>query len=431
MERFFLQVYGCQMNVAEGESIRKILSSRGYSETTDMKNADAIILHTCCVRETAEEKIYGKIGEIKGLKRENPELIVGVTGCMAQKEGENLFKRAKHIDFALGPGEIGKIGRVIDDVEDHRKKFLGQDLKDYDAVPVATGKASVFVPIMTGCNNFCSYCIVPYTRGRERSREFDDVLADIQSAVQGGAKEVTLLGQNVNSYGKDLKSKDFSDLLSAADKVEGLCRLRFMTSHPKDLSDKLIDTMAASEHIAPHLHLPMQHASNRILKAMNRNYTKERYLSLIEKIRGKMPNISVTTDLIVGFPGETEEDFEELLKFLDIVKWDAAYTFIYSKRSGTPAAEMDEQVSEEVTRKRLSKLMDKENEISLASNRKFLGKVVSVLVEGESKEEKVYQGRTGENKLTLFERTDENPGDIVNVKITEAKTWHLKGERIR
>ncbi|MBR3622946.1 MAG: tRNA (N6-isopentenyl adenosine(37)-C2)-methylthiotransferase MiaB [Selenomonadaceae bacterium] len=424
-------MYGCQMNVAEGESVRKVLTSKGYEETADIKTADLILLHTCCVRESAEEKVYGKIGEIKGIKRDNPKIIVGIMGCMAQKEGESLFKRAKHIDFVLGPGEIGKISSVIDDVKKNRNKVLGRDLEDYASLPVASGKASVFVPIMTGCNNFCSYCIVPYTRGREKSRAFDDILGDIRNVVKSGAKEITLLGQNVNSYGKDLKGRDFSDLLKAADEVEGIARLRFMTSHPKDLSDKLIDTMANGIHIAPHLHLPMQHASNRILKIMNRNYTKEHYLSLIEKIRGKMPSISVTTDLIVGFPGETEEDFAELLDFLDIVKWDAAYTFIYSKRSGTPAAKMDGQVPEDVKHERLSRLMEKENEISLQANKKYEGKIVSVLVEGESKDERIYQGRTGENKLTLFERSDENPGDIVDMRIIEAKTWLLKGERVR
>ena len=429
MKKFFLLVYGCQMNVAEGESIRKALLSENYCETVDMTKADVIILHTCCVREAAEEKVLGKIGEIKGIKRDNPDLILGITGCMAQKENEKLFKRAPHIDFILGTANLSEILSVISSIENERKHILKIDFEGGDILPVAVSKFSVYIPIMTGCNNFCSYCIVPYVRGRETSRSVVDILRDVKNAAATGAKEVTFLGQNVNSFAPK-EGGDFADLLTEADKIDGISRIRFMTSHPKDLSDKLIDALAKGEHIAPHLHLPMQHASNRILKAMNRNYTKEHYLNLLDKLRKKLCHISVTTDLIVGFPSETEEDFEELLEFVKIARWDAAYTFIYSKRSGTPAAIMENQVEESVKHERLNRLMETQNKITREINESLKDNVEVVLVEGESKTKGVYQGRTAANKLVLFAHKDEKPGDVVNVLIKEPQTWLLKGETV-
>lgn len=429
MKKFFLLTYGCQMNVSEGDSVRKALQGENYVETDNMTNADLIILHTCCVREAAEEKILGKIGEIKGIKRNNPNLILGITGCMAQKESDKLFKRAPHIDFILGTAKLSELINVVSSIEKERTRILNTELQNGDLLPVAFNKFSVYIPIMTGCNNFCSYCIVPYVRGRENSRNIEDILSDVKNAVKEGAKEITFLGQNVNSYSPK-GGADFADLLKAADNIDGVCRIRFMTSHPKDLSDKLIETMANGKHIAPHLHLPMQHASNRILKAMNRNYTKERYFDLLKKLRENIPNISITTDLIVGFPSETDQDFEELLDFVKIAKWDAAYTFIYSKRSGTPAATMENQILENVKSERLNRLMETQNAISREINENFKGDAVSVLVEGKSKTDSVYQGRTDTNKLVLFPHKDEKAGDIVKVLIKEPQTWLLKGETV-
>ncbi|MBO6292447.1 MAG: tRNA (N6-isopentenyl adenosine(37)-C2)-methylthiotransferase MiaB [Selenomonas sp.] len=430
-----LIVYGCQGNVSDGERMAGQLKAIGYERTEDMEQADLILINTCCVRETAEDKVYGKIGEIKALKRRKPELIFGIAGCMAQKEGEALIKRAPHIDFVLGTSKVHSLSQTVRRIEAERGHVVDvnlteTELPDESEAPVLRdGKLSAWVPIMYGCNNFCTYCIVPYVRGRERSRLPEDILREVEQAVKAGYKEVTLLGQNVNSYGKDHKQADFAELLAMVDKVEGIERVRFMTSHPKDLSDKVIETMAQGKHLCEHIHLPVQHGSSKILKAMNRVYTAEAYKDLVKRIRTAMPEVSLTTDLIVGFPGETEEDFEELLTFLKEIRYDAAYTFIYSKRSGTPAAEMENQVPEDVKKTRLQKLMEVQNEISLEINKSLQGKTMEVMVEGPSKnDETVWMGHTRSNKIVLFPHGEEKEGDFVQVKITSPQTWVLKGE---
>ena len=430
-----LIVYGCQGNVSDGERMAGQLKAIGYDRTEDMEQADLILINTCCVRETAEDKVYGKIGEIKALKRRKPDLIFGIAGCMAQKEGEALIKRAPHIDFVLGTSKVHSLSQTVRRIEAERGHVVDvnlteTELPDESEAPVLRdGKLSAWVPIMYGCNNFCTYCIVPYVRGRERSRLPEDILREVEQAVKAGYKEVTLLGQNVNSYGKDHKQADFAELLAMVDKVEGIERVRFMTSHPKDLSDKVIETMAQGKHLCEHIHLPVQHGSSKILKAMNRVYTAEAYKDLVKRIRTAMPEVSLTTDLIVGFPGETEEDFEELLAFLKEIRYDAAYTFIYSKRSGTPAAEMAEQVPEDVKKARLQKLMEVQNEISLEINKSLQGKTMEVMVEGPSKnDETVWMGHTRSNKIVLFPHGEEKEGDFVQVKITSPQTWVLKGE---
>ena len=430
-----LIVYGCQGNVSDGERMAGQLRAIGYEQTEDMEQADLILINTCCVRETAEDKVYGKIGEIKSLKRKKPELIFGIAGCMAQKEGEALIKRAPHIDFVLGTSKVHALTQTVRRVEAERQHVVDvnlteTELPDEGEAPVLRGgRLSAWVPIMYGCNNFCTYCIVPYVRGRERSRLPEDIVREVEQAVADGYKEVTLLGQNVNSYGKDHKQADFAELLSMVDKVEGIERVRFMTSHPKDLSDKVIEVIRDGKHLCEHIHLPVQHGSNKILKAMNRVYTAEAYKDLVKRIRAAMPEVSLTTDLIVGFPGETEEDFEELLTFLKEIRYDAAYTFIYSKRSGTPAAEMAEQVPEDVKKARLQKLMEVQNEISLEINKFLQGKTMEVMVEGPSKnDETVWMGHTRSNKIVLFPHGAEKEGDFVQVKITSPQTWVLKGE---
>ena len=454
-KKAFLLVYGCQMNVSDAERMAGELASIGYARTDEMRAADLILINTCCVRESAEDRVYGKIGEIKHLKEQNPRLIFGITGCMAQKEGDTLIARAPHIDFVLGTSKVHELKNIVQEIEverglgagtaggaaimtatrDKHGRFVDVNLTETelpDGGPVAReGKLSAWIPIMYGCNNFCTYCIVPYVRGRERSRLPEDIVREVEEAVKNGYEEVTLLGQNVNSYGKDHKLADFADLLKMVDEVPGIRRVRFMTSHPKDLSDKVIAAIRDGEHLCEHIHLPVQYGSNRILKAMNRVYTVESYRDLVRRIRAAIPEVSLTTDLIVGFPGETDEDFQQMLDFLREIRYDSAYTFIYSKRSGTPAATMENQVEESVKKERLNALMAVQNEISLAINEKLLGRTLEVMVEGPSKNDaSVWMGRTRTNKIVLFAHAGEKPGDFIDVRITHPQTWVLKGERI-
>ncbi len=434
-KRAFIGVYGCQMNISDAERMEGQLATLGYERTEDMARADLILLNTCCVRETAEDKVYGKIGEIKHIKRANPALIFGITGCMAQKEGEALIRRAPHIDFVLGTNKVHELKATVRRLESARRgpvvDVLLGDAPLPENVPIErTGRLSAWVPIMYGCNNFCTYCIVPYVRGREHSRRPEDVVREVEEAAAQGFKEITLLGQNVNSYGKDHKLASFAELLLMVDAVKGVERVRYMTSHPKDLSDAVIDAVRQGRHICPHFHLPVQHGSDRILRAMNRVYRKDAYRSLVERIRAAVPDASLTTDLIVGFPGETEEDFGELLDFLREIRYDAAYTFLYSKRSGTPAATMEAQVEDSVKKERLHRLMEVQNEISLEKNAALKGTVQEVLAEGPSRtDEDVWTGRTGTNKIVLWRKKgQETEGDIVRVRITQPQTWVLKGE---
>ena len=425
-----LITYGCQMNVADSERMAGLLQQIGYALTDSIDDADLILINTCCVRATAEDKVFGQIGRFKALKQIKPALILGVAGCMAQKEGENLIKRAPHVDFVLGTGQSSEVARVVQTIERERRHFVDTSNVSgnipAEVFPLRGGNVSTFVPIMYGCNNFCTYCIVPYVRGRERSRKLKEIFAEINQAVAEGFKEITLLGQNVNSYAGGIT---FAELLRMVDTIEGVERLRFMTSHPKDLSDELIAAMASGRSICEHIHLPVQYGSDKILRRMNRVYTVENYLRLVEKIRAAIPNVSLTTDLIVGFPGETEENFLETLDFVREVKFDAAFTFIYSKRSGTPAATFDNQIEDATKHRRLEELMAVQNAISLAKNQTLEGSTVEVLVEGASKtDDKIFTGRTRSNKLVLFAHGAEQAGDLINVKITQAQTWLLKGE---
>ena len=430
--RYKILVYGCQMNIADAERMEGQLRSVGYARTEDMERADVILINTCCVRASAEDKVYGKIGEIKKIKERNPQLIFGIAGCMAQKEGDALMHRAPHIDFVLGTGKVQELTRIIAEIRAERTPVVDTAIESTIAenLPVARGgRFSAWVPIMYGCNNFCTFCIVPYVRGRERSRMPEDVVAEVRRAVAGGYTEVTLLGQNVNSYGKDHKRADFADLLRMVDEVEGIRRVRFMTSHPKDISDKLIDTIQSGTHICEHIHLPVQYGSTRILKAMNRGYTVEKYRERARRVREALPEASLTTDLIVGFPGETDEDFAEMLAFLREMRYDSAYTFLYSKRSGTPAAKMESQVPDDVKHARLNALMEEQNAISRAINDRLLGAQLEVMVEGASKNDlNVWSGRTRTNKIVLFPHGTEQEGDFVQVRITQPQTWVLKGE---
>ena len=434
--RYKILVYGCQMNIADAERMEGQLQSAGYARTEEMADADIILINTCCVRETAEDKVYGKIGEIKKIKEKNPRLIFGITGCMAQKEGDSLMRRAPHIDFVLGTGKVHELTRIIAEIRAEHSSIVDVVLSDSEIaedLPIArSGKFSAWVPIMYGCNNYCTYCIVPYVRGRERSRAPEDVVAEVRRAVEEGYREVTLLGQNVNSYGKDHKKADFADLLRMVDEVEGIRRVRFMTSHPKDIGDKLIEAIKGGQHICEHIHLPVQYGSSRILKAMNRGYTVERYRERVRRLREALPNASLTTDLIVGFPGETEEDFAEMLNFLREMRYDSAYTFLYSKRSGTPAAAMIDQVPDAVKHVRLHRLMQEQNAISREINEALMGAELEVMVEGASKNDAaVWSGRTRTNKIVLFPHGAERAGDFVQVRVTQPQTWVLKGEVVQ
>lgn len=428
--------YGCQMSERDAETLSEISVQEGYDRSEDLENADLVIVNTCCVRESAENKILGKIGELKKLKEKNPNLKIAITGCMVQQPGalEKLQKRAPHVDVWTGTHNIHEFSRLLQKTQTSGKAAEVWDgpKEVVESAPMAAkGKFKTFVNIMYGCDNLCTYCIVPYVRGRERSRRPEDILQEIKGLVATGCREVTLLGQNVNSYGQESPSFDFSDLLQAVDQIPGLLRVRFMTSHPKDMSDKLIHTIANGAHLCEHFHLPIQSGSDSILARMKRNYTREYYLSRIAKVLEVLPQASVTTDIIVGFPGETEENFEETIDIIQTIHYSQAFTFMYSKRSGTPAAEMDDQIALDVKKRRLQRLMSVQNERSLEWRQKMVGGAYEILVEGQSKTnpERV-TGRTRGNELVVFPGNSGLVGQLVLVKITEASSFTLVGELV-
>ncbi len=434
-KKYMIVTYGCQMNEHDSEKMSWLLENMGYEPTENKEDADIIIYNTCIVRENAELKVYGQLGALKELKVKKPDLIIAVCGCMMQTEiaRNTVLDKYKHVDLIFGTSNIHKLPQLID-----RHLQTGETIVDVDEDSreiveniSANRKYSfkAFVNIMYGCNNFCTYCIVPYTRGRERSREPKNIIREIEMLAKDGCKEVTLLGQNVNSYGKTLDYDfSFADLLREVNKIEGIERIRFMTSHPKDLSDDLIQAMAELDKVCEHIHLPVQAGSNEILKAMNRKYTREYYLELVEKIRKAIPDISITTDIIVGFPGETDEDFEETLDLVKKVRYDSAFTFLYSKREGTIAAKKENQVPEEIKHERFQKLLDTLYPIFYEQNAKYENRVVEVLVEEVSKNNKeVLSGRTRTGKLVHFKGDKSLIGKFVNVKITNPKTFTLEG----
>lgn len=434
---FHTITFGCQMNLNDSERLAGQLRTIGYEATEDIEQANLILINTCCVRESAEKKIYGKIGEMKRLKRVNPSVIIGVVGCMAQKDREKIVKKFSHVSLVMGTYNIHQLTELIRQIEDNQEPVLAVwDQAEQLAPEVPTvhkGKISAWVPIMYGCNNFCTYCIVPYVRGRERSRPLENILSEIRQLGADGFKEITLLGQNVNSYGKDLASQvDFADLLQAADQIDTITRIRYMTSHPRDMNDRLITIIKNSKRICEHFHLPVQAGSDAILERMNRGYTTQYYRQLVDHIRTAIPNASITTDLIVGFPGETEEEFLETLEFIKTIRYDAAYTFLYSQRSGTPAAQYEGQLPSATKKERLNRLMAVQNEISLEINKQLINKVVEVLVEGPSKnDESKLMGRTSTNKIVLWDKTGkESIGELTHVKIDTAQTWVLKGHLV-
>lgn len=384
--------YGCQMNESDSEHYAGQLLDLGYEASADYEHADVVVINTCCVRENAEKKILGKIGEMKRLKRENPDMVLCVAGCMAQEWGKDLQKKYPQVDLVLGTAHVNNFSSILQNhLAGHgRAESVYDDLtimpQEFEGSFVRKSSFAAWVPIMYGCNIFCTYCIVPYVRGRERSRSAEAICHEIEKAVALGYKEFTLLGQNVNSYGKDRGEEEgFSKLLELVDAIPGVERIRYMTSHPRDMSEAVVRTIAESQHICKNFHIPVQSGSSRIMKAMNRGYDRERYLKLVETIRRCVPDAVITTDLIVGFPGETEKDFEETLDLLRTVEYDDAFTFIYSPRKGTPAAGFGAQVPDAVKHERLDRLMALQNEICLKRNKRLVGRTLAVMVEGPSK----------------------------------------------
>ena len=435
-KKYTILNYGCQMNESDSEHFAGQLSDLGYTLTNDYHDADVVVVNTCCVRESAELKILGKIGELKTVKANRPELIICVAGCMAQKGGDKLVKKYPQIDLLIGTAQVNNFKAILLDFLADKGQKIYDDVSiketEFEGQCIRKSSVSAWVPIMYGCNNFCAYCIVPYVRGRERSRSKESIKKEIERAVADGFKEFTLLGQNVNSYGKDQgDSHSFAELLKECNDIVGVERLRYMTSHPRDMSEEVVKVVSECKNICENFHIPAQSGSNRILKAMNRGYTREKYLSLVDSIKKYCPEAAITTDIIVGFPGETEEDFQDTLSLMQEVQFDAAYTYIYSKRSGTPAAGFEDQVPLNVKKERLNRLMEVQNENSLAKNKLLIGKKLEVLVEGPShSNNEIWAGRTRTNKLVLWpiKSKQYTIGQAVNIEIISAQTWLLKGK---
>lgn len=429
-----VHTFGCQMNARDSEKLIGILEKIGYEMTED-EHAELVLYNTCTVRDNANQKVYGRLGFLNTIKKKNPHMKIALCGCMMQEPSvvEKLQKSYRFVDLVFGTHNIYKFAELLASSLESDRMIIDIWKETDKIVEELPADRKFFfksgVNIMYGCNNFCSYCIVPYVRGRERSRKPEDILQEIRRLVQDGVVEVMLLGQNVNSYGKNLEHPiSFAELLQEVEKIEGLERIRFMTSHPKDLSDELIEVMKNSEKICRHMHLPLQSGSSRLLKIMNRRYTKEQYLALVEKLRNAIPDISLTTDIIVGFPGETEEDFRETLDVVRKVRYDSAFTFIYSKRTGTPAAAMENQVPEDVVKERFDRLLQKVQEISKRTSSRFEGQTMPVLVEQVNEQDsRLLTGRLSNNLLVHFPGTENLIGKIIDVKLEESKGFYYMG----
>ena len=432
---YHVKTYGCQMNEHDTENIKAILEELGFTEEEVMEKADLVLLNTCSIRENAHNKAFGMLGRLKHLKEERKDLIIGLCGCMAQEEGvvDEILHKYRYVNFVFGTHNLHRLPYLLNENMKNNKLSIEVYSKEgnlIEGMPVKRANShKAYVNIIYGCDKFCTYCIVPYTRGKQRSRVRDDILKEVNELVKEGYQEVTLLGQNVNAYGKDFDYKyDMENLLEDVAKTN-IPRVRFMTSHPWDFTDKMIEVIAKYPNIMPSVHLPVQSGSSRILKLMGRRYTKESYLELFHKIKDTIPNVSISTDIIVGFPGETEKDFEETLSLAEECKFDNAFTFIYSPRENTPAAKLEDNVTLEEKEQRLYKLNEVVNKYFLKNNEKLIDKVVPVLVEGKNTngKEGLY-GYTDTNKLINFNGDDSLTGKIINVKVTSAKTWSLDGE---
>ena len=428
--RVYIATFGCQQNEADSERLRGLAHEMGYESTESPSDASLILVNTCAIREHAELKTLSVIGTFKKLKEQNPSLLIGVCGCMMKEEHrtEELRHRYPYVDFTLSPAGIGALPvAVLDRLSGGKRQFY-RNTPDtvLDALPIArTGGHRAYVSIMYGCNNFCSYCIVPYVRDRERSRPSAEVIAEVESLVRSGVKDITLLGQNVNSYRSDI---DFPTLLSRLDQISGEYILRFMTSHPKDASDALIAVIGEAKHVEPHFHLPLQSGSDGVLSRMNRRYTLDQYMRVVEKLRAVRPDIALSSDIIVGFPGETDADFEDTMRALDTIRFDSVYSFIYSPRKGTPAAEMEGQIAPDVAGARFTRLLERQADISREKNIPLEGKTLRVLADGPSKNDaSVFSGRTDAGKLVHFIGCADMTGKFIKVHIDRAESFALHG----
>jgi tRNA-2-methylthio-N6-dimethylallyladenosine synthase len=430
--KVFIETYGCQMNVADSELVASILSKTDFEIAEKISEADVILFNTCSVRQHAEDRVLGRINNEMSRKK-TKNIKIGVMGCMAQRLSEKLHKLNTNIDFVVGVDQYNQIPQIINDLfanNDFQIQTAVDDEEIYkDIYPIHQGEFNAFITIMRGCNNFCSYCIVPYTRGRERSRPLEDILQDVQKAGEQGFMDVTLLGQNVNSY--NFEDINFAELLRKVNEVENIQRIRFVTSHPKDLSDEVIEVMAESEKVCEHLHLAMQSGDDDILERMNRGYTAEHFYDIVTKLRNVMPNIAITTDIIAGFPGETEEQFMKTYNLMKNIEFDYAFTFKYSPRVGTKAAEFEDQVIEETRLKRLQELIELQQVITTKKYKDQIGKIKEIYVEKISKKSKYeVAGKSRDYKITVFKGDKSLIGTFVKVKITDAVGWTLKGEMI-
>ncbi|MBQ7900537.1 MAG: tRNA (N6-isopentenyl adenosine(37)-C2)-methylthiotransferase MiaB [Clostridia bacterium] len=436
-KKAFVETYGCQQNVNDSEVLCGMLEQMGYTMTDDRAEADFILYNTCAVREGAELKVFGNLGALKHLKTKKPDLIIGVCGCMMQQEQvqKEVKSKYKHVSVVFGTHSLYRFPEILQKalMENTRVFDIVEDGAVYEGLPISRKEGPcAWVSVMYGCNNFCTYCIVPHVRGRERSRDKNIILEEIKALAKEGYKEITLLGQNVNSYGNDLEENiDFADLLTMVHEVEGIERIRFMTSHPKDISDKLIETMARLPKVCKQLHLPVQAGNNEVLRAMNRRYTKEDYLEKIKKVRALMPDIVLTSDIIVGFPCETNEQFEDTIDVLQKVRYDTIFSFIYSRRPGTPAAKMEDAATVEDRKKNFNRLLEVQDAISKEINDSYVGRIEKVLVEGASKTNPdTMTGRTDGGKIVNFEGDSTMVGKIIDIEITESRTWSLVGKII-
>jgi len=432
--KFYIRTYGCQMNVADSELVAGILSDAGYQKTNIIDDADIIIFNSCTVRQHAEDRVLGRITAEAKRKKQNPDMLIGLIGCVAQRKGEELLEEIKSLDFVVGTDQYRQLPEIISKCmfrKEHLFADVQNNIENYENIyPIRNKGVNAFVTIMRGCDNFCSYCIVPYVRGRERSRNHKDILLEIKNVGKEDFKDVTLLGQNVNSY--DDGEYTFPELLKEASQISTIERLRFVTSHPKDISDKVIEVIAKEPKLCEHLHLPMQSGSNSILKKMNRKYTSEKYLGIIHKLRDAIPNIAITTDVMVGFPGETEEDFLQTYNLMKQIRFDYAFTFKYSPREGTAAASYSEQVPEDVRLERLKKLIELQEQITFEKYQEQIGRTVQVYVEHTSKKsDKELSGRTRDNKIAVFPGDKKLIGTFVDIEIIDATGWTLKGKQIQ
>lgn len=436
--KFYIRTYGCQMNEHDTEVMAGIFMELGYEPTESVEDANVILLNTCAIRENAENKVFGELGHLKQLKMENPDLLLGVCGCMSQEESvvNKILKTYQHVDMIFGTHNIHRLPSILQEAYMSKEMVVEVWSKEGDVIEnlpkVRRGNIKAWVNIMYGCDKFCTYCIVPYTRGKERSRRPEEIIQEVRKLAAAGYQEITLLGQNVNAYGKDFEDMKYGlgDLMEEIRKID-IPRIRFTTSHPRDFDDQLIDVLAKRGNLVEHIHLPVQSGSSNILKIMARKYDREQYLELVRRIKAAIPDVALTTDIIVGYPNETDEQFEDTLSLYKEVGYEAAFTFIYSPREGTPAAKMEDNVPMEVKKKRLQRLNDLVNEMSKKAMEKYEGQVVEVLVEGESKNNPdVLAGYTRKNKLVNFTGPKTVIGELVKVKITEAKTWSLNGEMV-